>query len=425
MVSSVVVAAKSNSTYRDKYAFGRFCSSALPEIITLVLATTLILIEPPRRNRISMPERAILAGFRETRWAVPDAPDFDELAQLADTAGARVVDRIVQRPGPVSARTYLGQGKVGELHERIHEHDADLAIFNADLSPLQVRNLEKSLEIKVLDRTQIILDIFAMRARSNEGKIQVELAQLEYLLPRISGRGIEMSRLGGGIGTRGPGETKLESDRRRIRTRISVLRRKLEKVESSRAVQRGRRMRAGVPVVSLIGYTNSGKTTLFNALSGETAFAENKLFATLDPLTRRIYLPGAGEILITDTVGFIRDLPVKIVEAFKATLEEIAFASLLLHVVDVVNPEFEGHISEVNRIVEELGADRVPSLMALNKIDRLPDPEFVRPLLTAHGRAVPVSAKREINLEALKGEIDAMLVEKLKSAASSRGEGAM
>lgn len=355
-----------------------------------------------------MAERAILVGYRETNAAL-ESGEFNELARLADTAGAVVVDRFAQRPGRISPQTYIGAGKVDSLHERIHDLDADIVIFNNELSPLQLKNLDKRLGVKILDRTQLILDIFAMRARSNEGKIQVELAQLEYLLPRMTGFGTEMSRLGGGIGTRGPGEMKLEVDRRRIRARISTLKKKLQQVEKTRTVQRSRRLRRNVPVVSLIGYTNSGKTTLFNALSGAKAFAEDKLFATLDPLTRRVYLPDVGNVLLTDTVGFIRDLPVKLVEAFKATLEEINFATILLHVVDVSDPEMEYHIKEVMKVLDELGASRIPRLTLLNKVDRISYPEFVRPLLKTYDPALPISAKRGTNLDALSREIADML----------------
>lgn len=365
----------------------------------------------PQSTNTQSAERAILVGFRERTHDAPDAPDFDELARLTDTAGARVIDRIAQRPGQIHVQTYIGGGKANALHDRIHELAADIVIFNNDLSPLQLRNLERILGVKVIDRTQLILDIFAMRAHGHEGKIQVELAQLEYLLPRITGFGVEMSRLGAGIGTRGPGETKLEVDRRRIRTRITTLKRKLEKIERSRAVRRSRRTRQGIPLVALVGYTNSGKTTLFNALSGAESLAEDKLFATLDPLTRGIRLPDARAALLTDTVGFIRALPVKLIEAFKATLEEITFASLLLHVVDVSHPAWQAQIEEVHHIIADLGAHRIPCLTVLNKIDRIEDPDFVRTQISLLSPAIPISARRGTNLDALLRKIETMLPE--------------
>jgi len=342
-------------------------------------------------------EKCLLAGMRPQGVSHGDPGDpYVELALLADTSGAQVSAVITQPERKPEPKFFVGSGKVSEITAAAREHGAELVIFNHELSPLQFRNLERELEVKVIDRTQLILDIFAMRARSNEGKIQVELAQLEYLLPRITGRGVELSRLGGGIGTRGPGETKLEVDRRRIRRRISVLKKKLEKVERNREIQKGRRKKSGVPVITLVGYTNAGKTTLFNALSYEDSLAEDKLFATLDPLTRRVYLPGAGRVLLIDTVGFIRDLPVELVESFKSTLEVVRDAHLMLHVVDVSAEQCEEQMEEVKRTVESLGAGDIPELTVFNKIDAQVPGERLERLMKGHPGAVAVSAlKRE------------------------------
>ncbi len=264
---------------------------------------------------------------------------LDELAQLAGTAGAVVVGRTIQRLDSPNPATYIGKGKLAEIIALRPQLDYDLVIFDDELSPSQQRNLEDALKVKVLDRTALILDIFARRARTREGALQVELAQHEYLLPRLAGQWSHLERLGGGIGTRGPGETQLETDRRLIRNRISRLKAQLEQVRRHRALYRARRAKQGVPVVALVGYTNAGKSTLMNALSGAGVLAENRLFATLDPVTRKVGLPGGGFFLLTDTVGFIQKLPTQLVAAFRATLEELADADLLLHVVDITHPD--------------------------------------------------------------------------------------
>jgi GTPase len=354
-------------------------------------------------NENNQIEKAVVSGFRTAHAVTGDIDDpYIELERLIETSGARVVAAVTQRETKPTAQFYVGPGKVEEIAEAVREHEADLVVFNNELSPLQFKSLEKELEVKVIDRTQLILDIFAMRANSNEGKIQVELAQLEYLLPRISGKGIELSRLGGGIGTRGPGETKLETDRRRIRDNISTLKKKLEKVVNNRLIQKQRREKANIPVVSLVGYTNAGKTTLFNALSNETAFVEDKLFATLDPLMRRVYFPDAGNALIVDTVGFIKNLPVKLVESFKSTLEGVREARLLLHVIDISSPQYMEQMDEVFRIINELEAAEIPCILVFNKADRLEKPERLELLLKQYPNSVPLSAKHGTGFEDLK-----------------------
>jgi GTPase len=296
---------------------------------------------------------------------------LEELAGLAEAAAARVVLRVLQdRPKPDPA-TFLGSGKVALLATAVLETDVDIVIFDNELSPAQLRELQKRLQTRVVDRTQLILDIFARRARTREGKLQVELAQLKYLLPRLVGAGLELSRLGGGIGTRGPGETKLETDRRRIRTRIHTLTQEIDEVRRRRSQLRERRQKVAVPTVALVGYTNAGKTTLFNRLTRADAIASNALFVTLDPLVRRVRLPDRRELLISDTVGFIDRLPHALVAAFRATLEETAEADLVLHVIDAASPERERHMAAVSRVLEEVGASKVPRIDVFNKADLL------------------------------------------------------
>lgn len=297
---------------------------------------------------------------------------LDELAHLAETAGAVVVGRVVQKMRRPDPATMLGRGKVqDELLPACRELGVDLVISEKELTPAQVRNLEEALEVRVIDRTQLILDIFARRARTKEGKLQVELAQLEYLYPRLTGRGIELSRLGGGIGTRGPGETKLETDRRRIKKRITDLRRELEEVRRHRHILRAGRRDVPLTLAALVGYTNAGKSTLMNALTGAGVLVEDKLFATLDPTTRRLVLPNKEEVLLTDTVGFIRRLPHHLVAAFRATLEEVTEADLLLHVVDASNPSYPAQIAAVESVLVSLGAAAKPTILVYNKIDKV------------------------------------------------------
>jgi GTP-binding protein HflX len=355
-------------------------------------------------------ERALLIGIDhdtpDATWTVGDS--LAELAQLAATAGAEVLGAMYQRlREPVSA-TYLGKGKLVEVRDRLAALDADTVIADDELSPAQQRHLEEALDARVLDRTALILDIFARHARTHEGALQVELAQLEYRLPRLAGRGEGYSRLGAGIGTRGPGETKLESDRRRIRGRIAELRRALEEVRRQRSVQRRWRGRQGVPVVAIVGYTNAGKSTLLNRLTEAGALAEDKLFATLDPTTRTLALPHRQQALITDTVGFIQKLPTDLVAAFKATLEEVGEADLLLHVVDVSSPHALAQALTVYGILAQLGAEDKRVVTALNKSE-LVDEDTVADYLDDFPNPVAVSAARGLNLEALRERIAGVL----------------
>jgi GTP-binding protein HflX len=325
-----------------------------------------------RRATGSRHERAALVGLMTGSGRRVDADrSLDELAGLAEAAGADVVLRMLQeRPRPDPA-TFIGGGKVTALAAACADADVDVVIFDNELSPAQLRQLEAKLDRKVVDRTQLILDIFARRARTREGKWQVELAQLKYLLPRLVGAGAGLSRLGGGIGTRGPGETKLETDRRRIRVRIQTIQREIDQVRQRRAQLRERRHKQSVPTVALVGYTNAGKTTLFNRLTNERAVASDALFVTLDPLLRQVRLPDRRELLLSDTVGFIDRLPHALIAAFRATLEEVAEADLVLHVIDAASPERDRHVAAVKRVLEEVGAADVPVLDVYNKADAL------------------------------------------------------
>jgi len=310
---------------------------------------------------------------KAARDSWPVTASVDELAQLANTAGAEVVGRLIQRL-PVASRThYLGKGKLAELHSLKDTIGFDVVIFDDDLSPLQQRNLEEALEVKIIDRAALILDIFAKRARTREGQLQVELAQHEYLFPRLAGQWSHLERLGGGIGTRGPGESQLETDRRLIRQKIHRLQQQIEQVRKHRSLYRQKRRKGGIPVAALVGYTNAGKSTLLNALSRANVFVEDKLFATLDPTTRRLVLPDNSTFLITDTVGFIRKLPPTLITAFRATLEELAEASVLVHVVDLTSPHAAEQCQIVEGILTDLNVADKPRITALNKIDLLSD----------------------------------------------------
>lgn len=313
-----------------------------------------------------------LPGDDEVRFG----HSLDELESLTETAGGEVILTLTQKRERIHPATYIGKGKLEELLAAVEETEPELVVFNDELSPSQLRNLTDMLSVRIIDRTQLILDIFAQRAATKEGHLQVELAQLNYLLPRLSGQGVNLSRLGAGIGTRGPGETKLETDRRHIRGRIHDLKQQLKTVVEHRKRYRARRKENQSIQVSLVGYTNAGKSTLFNKLTNAGTFEENQLFATLDPLTRKTQLPSGLGILLTDTVGFIQDLPTTLVAAFRSTLEEVTEADFILHVVDSSNPDYTTHEKTVHKLLEELNVTDVPMLTVYNKKDEV-DPEFI------------------------------------------------
>src|SRR5438093_6591387 len=323
-------------------------------------------------------ERALLIGLEKqgvSKWDLRDS--LEELAELANSAGAEVVDTITQKLPKPTATYYIGKGKAEEIKDSFHEREVTSVIFDDELSPAQGRNLETLTSRKILDRTQLILDIFAQRARSREGRLQIELAQLQYLLPRLTGMWNHLSRQTGGIGTRGPGETQLEVDRRRVQERIAKLERDLVEVRKQRGIQREGRRRHHWPVAALVGYTNAGKSTLLNRLTGADVLAVDKLFATLDPTTRQLVLPNKQKVLLTDTVGFIRKLPHTVIESFKATLEEVHEADLLIHIVDLSHPQFEKQITAVNTVIRELDAHGKQMLTVFNKVDALANRELM------------------------------------------------
>lgn len=354
-------------------------------------------------------ETAILVGCQLEESDHHFQYSMDELDSLTATAKGKVIATMVQKRDRLHPSTYIGKGKLQELQALVEELEPDLIIINDELTPTQLRNLQELFSGRVLDRTQLILDIFAQRAKSREGKLQVELAQLQYLLPRLAGQGIALSRLGGGIGTRGPGETKLESDRRHIRRRIDEIKRQLESIVNHRKGYRSRRKRNNAYQIAIVGYTNAGKSTLFNRLSMAESFAEDKLFATLDPLTRRIVLPSGYSVLITDTVGFIQDLPTTLVAAFRSTLEEAREADLLLHVVDCSNPDYNNHEETVRQLLQELEIEHLPQLIVYNKADKI-----VSDFVPSSGNTVLISAFNEDDRNLLKQKIENMAVSSMQ-----------
>ena len=358
------------------------------------------------------PERALLVGLEQegiSKWDLADS--LEELRELASSAGALVVNTVTQRLDKPTAPYYIGKGKAQMIKDSFQDQQVTSVIFDNELSPAQGRNLEYLFSRKVLDRTQLILDIFAQRARSREGRLQIELAQLQYLLPRLTRMWTHLSRQTGGIGTRGPGETQLEVDRRRVQERIAKLERELEGVRKVRSVQREGRRRHQWPVAAVVGYTNAGKSTLLNLLTGADVIAANRLFATLDPTTRSITLPNKQRMLLTDTVGFLRNLPHMLIESFKATLEEVSEADLLLHVVDVSHPRVDEHIEAVNTVTKELGAFGKQTLLVFNKVDALQNSDAV----TAYRNRFPGS----VAISARTGEGVGTLVEALQDKVTS------
>lgn len=390
--------------------FDRFRMDAVEYISSLEAALEKSV--PEAREVSGAEERAILISA--SRLSRSDAEDsMDELRELARTGGVEVLDAVIQPRRDLHPRYLMGEGKMREVIIRALQLGASMLIFDQELSPAQVRSISEMTELKVIDRSQLILDIFARRAVSLDGKVQVELAQLKYILPRLTGKGVQMSRLMGGIGGRGPGETKLEVDRRRIRDRIARLERELEDLSRGRYQRRRKRVKAGIPIVSIVGYTNAGKSTLLNTLTRSTVFTEDLLFATLDTSTRKLRFPREREVIVTDTVGFIRSLPKSLMGAFKATLEELQDADLLLHVVDWSNRRFEEQIRQVEDILDELELSAKPRVLVFNKSDLIPALKKMDPLAFIKARqaartygGITVSARDPETLSPLLEEME-------------------
>jgi GTP-binding protein HflX len=360
-------------------------------------------------------ERSILVSLATTKKEKLEGEEsLQELEGLAATAGAQVVRKILQFRSEISPKYFIGEGKVEELAQMRDELEADLIIFDHNLTPIQQRSLEEKIETKVIDRTQLILDIFAQRARSKEGKLQVELAQLNYLLPRLVGKGQALSRLGAGIGTRGPGEKKLEEDRRRILDRISKIKKDIENVQKRRTHQRKSRKKSPIPTVSLVGYTNSGKSTLFNCLSHEKMFTSSQLFATLDPVLRRVSFADGLYFFLSDTVGFIKKLPIELITSFKATLVEVKEADCICHIIDITSPNTESRIEAVENILTEIEASNIPVIRVRNKIDLMPNSkELLKKNNPSDSRDLYVSAKTGEGIDSLKDALRALLFKDL------------
>ena len=365
------------------------------------------LAQTARARHVGSTERCVLVAVGLDGKRAAAESSLAELKELARTAGVEVVDEVLQMRRDADPRYLLGKGKLDDLNLRAMQLMATVLIFDKDLSPSQARHISETTSMKVLDRTQLILDIFAQRAQSGDGKLQVELAQLKYLLPRLVGADTSLSRLAGGIGGRGPGETKLEIDRRRVRDRITMLEKKIDALSADRKVRHRARDRRGLPVISIVGYTNAGKSTLLNALTRSEVLVEDKLFATLDPTSRRLRFPREHEVIITDTVGFIRDLPKDLVNAFRATLEQLEAASLLLHVIDASDPARDAHVEAVEGILSSLELHATPRLKVWNKCDRL-TPEQAQALVREHG-GVAISAATKQGLQALLHKAEATL----------------
>jgi GTP-binding protein HflX len=412
-----------HSTAPDVYAFlePRMASQLDLDFLALIDS----LEEEMARNRraarrAEVRDRTILVGV--ATGPIADAEEsMAELAELAASAGVMVQDKIIQRRSAIDPRTVLGKGKLDELIIRALQLGADMLVFDSELSPAQVRSLSETTDLKIIDRSQLILDIFAQRAQSKEGKIQVELAQLKYLLPRlIAGQDSAFSRLAGGIGGRGPGETKLETDRRRVRDRINRLERAIEEQRQRRQERRKARTRQALPVISIVGYTNAGKSTLLNALTNSEVHAEQRMFATLDPTSRRLRLPREQEVIINDTVGFIRDLPPDLLSAFRATLEEISGSRLMIHTVDISNPRWRQQIQSVKRILAELKLSDIPTIVSLNKadlVDRHTLDAALRQMETDGTDVVAISAISQATLTPLLEKAGAVLARNLARSA--------